>query len=127
LLELQPRDAPHHESDHSEAEECESRPGEIFDMLGEASASSEPCESSFNDPSLRQDDKTLGGVGALDDVELPVSDQSDSVRGRLALVTTVSEDLPDEGKEPTGFDKNRQRSIPVLDAGGLDLTDQDHA
>src|SRR3954447_10372816 len=96
-------------------------------MLGKASASSEPCKSSFNDPSLRQDDKTLGCIRALDDFQFPVSDQGDGGRGRLTLVAAVGKDLPDEWKETPGFGKNRQRPIPVLDAGGLDLTDQDHA
>src|SRR4051794_23751114 len=96
-------------------------------MLGEASASSEPCKSSFNDPSLRQDDKTLGCIRALDDFQFPASDQGDGSRGRLALVAAVGEDLLDECEKSAGFGKNRQRPIPVLDAGGLDLTDQDHA
>jgi len=33
LLELKPRDAAHHKSDHGEAEECESGPGEVLEVL----------------------------------------------------------------------------------------------
>lgn len=79
----------------------------------------------FVDPALRQDDKTFGGVGALDDFQFPGPDPGG---GRcLALVGALGKDLLDEGKEAAHPGQDRERAIAVLDTGGLDLADQQHA
>lgn len=39
----------------------------VLEVLGQPAASPQPCESPFDHPAPRQNLKTLGGVGSLDD------------------------------------------------------------
>src|SRR3974390_3315502 len=41
---------------------------EILPIFGETPATPEPCERSFDDPPLREDDKCLCVIGTLDDL-----------------------------------------------------------
>src|SRR5882757_437420 len=52
----------------SEAEKSERLTIEILPIFGETPAPTEPCERSFDDPPLREDDKSFCVIGTLDDL-----------------------------------------------------------
>ena len=89
-------------------------------VLGQAAASSQPCEGSFDDPSARQDLEALGGIGSLDDLDPPVAGAPQRLPQLRAGVAAVGEDVAQPG--PAGADgfEHGRRAVAVLNRGGMD-------
>jgi hypothetical protein len=62
-----PGKASEHEADHRKMDVGDGETCPVFVVLGEAAAAAEPCEGTFDDPSLRQNLETDRMIGALDD------------------------------------------------------------
>jgi hypothetical protein len=45
-----------------------------FEVFGEASVAVEPGESTFDNPTPRQEDELSGGIAVLGDIDLPAAD-----------------------------------------------------
>ena len=69
------------------------RPGEILEVLREASATAKPAEGSLHYPPLRQDLEPEGVVGSLDDFERDASLVPDGVWRRRAIIAAIGDDL----------------------------------
>ena len=64
-----------------------------FEVLREAPASAEPGEGSFDHPSAGQQLESLGGVGAFDDFEGPLTERIHGVAQFIASIAAVGEDV----------------------------------
>ena len=62
-----PGKASEHEADHRKMDVGDGETCPVFLVLGEAAAATEPCEGTFDDPSLGQNLETDRMIGALDD------------------------------------------------------------
>lgn len=122
-----PCDSAQHEADHGQAQERQRHSGEVLEVLGEASAAAEPPEGAFDDPPFGQHLEALGGIGALDDFQVPGAEFAHRRRRGRALVTAIGEDPHDERKQAADLLEHRQRAVAVLDIGGLDVGRQDQA
>ena len=122
-----PCDPTQHEADHGEAKERQCHRGEVLEVLGEAAAAAQPAEGAFDDPPLGQHHEPLGGIGALDDFQVPRPELANRRCGGGPLVAAVGEHPHDEGKEAPDLLEERQRAIAILDIGGLDVNRQDQA
>ena len=63
-----------HEADGGEFQEGECLGVEAFPVLGQAAASPEPGEGALDDPTLGEDDESLGLIGAFDDLHIDLGD-----------------------------------------------------
>ena len=59
-----------HETNRGEAEKSERVSGEVFEILGQATAAIEPSEGAFDNPTSRQKLKPFSPIGAFDDFDL---------------------------------------------------------
>ena len=59
--------------DVGDHEPCEGAFDRFLEILGEAAAPSQPCESAFNHPTARQLFETFGLVGSLYNLDGPVA------------------------------------------------------
>ena len=64
-----------------------------FKILCQSTAAAEPCESSFDDPSARQNFEALRGVGAFDDFDRPFAHALQRLTQFLPGIAAVSEDM----------------------------------
>jgi hypothetical protein len=78
-----------------------------------------------NDPPLREHREALRLVGALDDLDLPVTERPHRGGGGRALVSAIGEDARDEGEQPPRLLEQRQSAIAVLDVRRVDVSRQD--
>jgi hypothetical protein len=56
-----------HQSDGGKAEESERIVVEVFPVLGQTAAATQPGDSAFDNPSFGQDDEAFGTIGTADD------------------------------------------------------------
>ncbi len=86
----------------------------------------DPAEGSFHDPAFGQNDETME-VGALDDLQFPLTGPRDGVRHPWALIAAIGIDAFDEGEAAAGFAQHGARSVAVLDVGGMNGDAQQEA
>ena len=82
---------------------CDVKPGDrAFDggleILGQTAVAVKPGQSAFNHPASGQQDKTLGGIGSLDDLDCPVADLGESILQLVAGIGAVGKDVAQPGK-----------------------------
>jgi hypothetical protein len=107
-----------HEPDGCEAQESEGLAVEIFPILREPSASSEPSESSLGDPSPWQDDEGSRLIGALDDLDVDLShDFLEGGAKQRALISAIGVELQQERKHAEHRRHDKFAAIAVLDVG----------
>ena len=91
----------------------------VFVVLGEAAAATEPCEGTFDDPSLGQNLETDRMIGALDDFSLPGAKDSHCGGRGFSLIAAVGEDPLDEGEQPPHGLEDEQTTVAILDVGRM--------
>ena len=96
-------------------------------MFGEAPTAAQPTEGAFDDPALGQHHEPLGGIGALDDFQVPGPELANRRCGGGPLVAAIGEHPHDKGKEAADLFEDWQRPIAILNIGGLDVGRQDQA
>jgi hypothetical protein len=64
-----------------------------FEVFGQASASSEPREGAFDNPSPRQELEALDALRSLHDLDLPRTAMSDSFFELLTSVDPIRKDM----------------------------------
>lgn len=122
-----PCDSAQHEADHGESQEGQGYPRKVLEVLGEAAAAPQPSEGALDDPALGQHLEPLGGVGAFDDFQVPRPEFPHRRRRGRSLIAAIGEDPLDERKQATDLLQHWQRTVAVLDVGGLDVGRQDQA
>ena len=112
--------------DGGEAQESERLSVEIFPILRQPSASSEPGERSLDDPSPWQDDEGPRLIGALDDLDVDLS--HDFLEGGAKLRTLISAigvKLQQERKHAEHRGHDKLAAVAILDVGRVhDCVDQ---
>ena len=73
---------------------------EVFPVLCQAAAAVEPCERSFDDPPPWKYHETFGAIGALDDLDLDLSeDFLQPIAKLLSLIAAIGVELEKEWKQ----------------------------
>jgi hypothetical protein len=81
-------------------------------------------ECALDDPSARQDDKALGGVGTLDDFDLPSAKPGERAHQFGTGIAAVSEDVAQPGKAETKGLDHEGSAVSVLNIGGMDQREE---
>ncbi len=74
---------------------------ETLPVLGKSAATVEPCDGSFDDPTLWQYGEGMQ-LAAFDDLNDPVARICSGLRGSRPLISGISEDAHNEGKQCSG-------------------------
>jgi hypothetical protein len=85
--------------------------------LCEAATATEPCESSFDDPSAGQNFEAPGRVGTFDGLYRPFADTLERLPQLIAGVTTIGEDVAQPGTAQADRSKDAGGVIAILNAG----------
>ena len=88
-----------------------------FEVLGEATVSSEPGEGAFDDPSLGLGLEGSDPLGSGDDLDRPPAELGDRLEQLVAPVDPVGEDVPQLGERAAEAAEQRHRAVIVLDIG----------
>lgn len=108
-------------------QEREGGAGAVFEILRQPTAAAEPTERSFNDPPLREHLEAARLIGALDDLDLPVTERPHRGGRSGTLVRAVGGDARDERERPARLFEQRQGAITILDVGRVNVGRQDQA
>src|SRR5216684_3984273 len=92
-----------------------------FEVLCEPSASAEPSEGSFDDPTARQYLEALCRIGAFDDLECPTSEFGQRAAQLVAGVSAVGKDMAQPWVEALDRSQQPDRAIPILNVGRMHL------
>ena len=105
----------------------DSEAGSVFIVLREATASADPREGAFNDPTLGQDLEAHRLIGSLDDLDLPRTQCSDGSSCGRSLIAAIGEDTFDEREQAAHGLKHQQAAVAILDAGRMNHNFQQEA
>jgi hypothetical protein len=93
-----------------------------LEVLGETATAAQPGKGAFDNPSARQKHKgVLGGVGALDDLEGPLTECGHGAAQLVAGITAIGENVAQSGIERSDQGQDIDGAVAVLDIGGMDL------
>src|SRR5258708_1264495 len=92
---------------------------EIFPILGEPATTVEPCDRSFDDPSLGQHDEGVQLV-ALDDLDDPVAAFGGNFCCVRSLIACVCKDAQNEREQGSCvLIEHESRAVAILDIGRM--------
>ena len=101
-------------------QECQSLAIEVLPILGESSTAIEPSNRALDDPTLRQHDKSLNLIGALDDFGLELGQDFCECSAKVRpLIGGVGEEHFQEGLRPEQRCEQHDAAVAVLDVGGM--------
>jgi len=96
-----------------------------FEILCEPATATEPCESTFDDPSAGQNFEALRRVGTFDDFYCPFADTLQSLAQFISGITTIGEDVAQPGIARADRSKDAWSAVAILNAGFMhDESDQ---
>lgn len=91
----------------------------VFPILGEAAASVEPGDGTFDDPALRFDDKSFDLISTFDDLDHhAVHDVGCAIAEDRPCICTVSEQLAQERELSEQSGQQEDPAVAVLNIGG---------
>jgi hypothetical protein len=88
-----------------------------FEILSQPATSTEPCESTFDDPSAWQNFEALRRVGTFDDFNRPFADTLQSLPQFISSIATIGKDMSQPGIARTDRSKDARCAIAVLNVG----------
>jgi len=92
---------------------------EIFPVLGQTAAATEPTDGTLNDPSFGQDDETLGPIGTADDLsDQARHDARQSVTEHRPGIGAVGEQSREEGELSEHRGQDHYPAVAILNIGG---------
>ena len=96
-----------------------------FEILCQSATATEPCESTFDNPSAWQNFEALRRVRTLDDFYRPFADALQSLAQFISSIATIGKDMAQPGIARTDRSKNAGGAIAILNAGFVnDESDQ---
>ena len=90
-------------------------------ILCQTTATTEPCEGAFHDPSAWQNLEALGGVGALDDLQRPASEAHEGAPQLRSGIAAVREHVAQFRSLAAEPGKDPERTVTILNVGGMNL------
>src|SRR5260370_33287111 len=93
--------ASEHNADHSEPDEGGDGARVSLEIACQAAIAADPCQGSFDDPALGQDDEFVQFV-ALDDLDQPLAGAGSGSRDAWALGAGIRGDALGEGEKAAG-------------------------
>jgi hypothetical protein len=109
-----------HEADGREFQEREGVAVEIFPISGETTATVEPGDRAFDDPTLGQLDESFGVIGSSDDFGFEMRQGfGERVRKNRALIGAVGKQLLEEWELTEQRGHQQDAAIAILDSGGM--------
>jgi len=121
-----PGQASEHETDHGEAHEGGDGAGIALEVAREATVAADPGEGALNDPALGEDFEVME-IGALDDLQLPVSGGCQRGLCLRSLIAAIAIDQLDEGEQSARTPQYGDHTIAILYVGGMDDDAQQEA
>src|SRR5436190_10413071 len=91
---------------------------ERLEVFGQPAAAPQPAERAFDNPTLLEHHKALGGLRALHDFKLGPRRSAHGLGGLPALVRTIRNHPFQKRKEPSHLPQDTQTAIAVLDVAG---------
>ena len=88
-----------------------------LEILRQSTAAAEPCESSFDDPSARQNFEALRRVGAFDDFDRPFAHAFQRLAQFLPGIAAIGEDMAQPWIERADRGEHARGAIAILNAG----------
>ena len=88
-----------------------------FEIFRQSTAAAEPCESSFDHPSARQNFEPLRGVGASDYFERPFTNTFQRLAQFLAGIAAIGEDMAQPWIERADRSEHARGTIAILNVG----------
>jgi hypothetical protein len=101
--------------------------GGAFEVSGEAAASAEPSKGAFDDPAPRQKLKAFDPERSLDDFDGPRPATGKGVNKLFAAINPVGKDMPKLGKAVSQALQQRDRTMDILNVGGMNLNGKQQA
>jgi hypothetical protein len=86
-------DAACEELDRGDEQPCGCRGDGLLEVLGEATVAVQPSEDSLDNPTAREDDTPLCGIGAFDDLDGPFADPAQRVPELVSSIAAIGEDM----------------------------------
>ena len=109
-----------HKPDRGETQECEGAAIEIFPILGQAPASSKPCEGALDDPSFWQDNEALRVIGSLDDFDIHLRHYfRHGAAKQWALIAAIGVELQQEWIQAEQRRHDEFATVAILNVGGV--------
>lgn len=102
-----------------DVEPCDGAFDAGFEVLGEASAASEPGESPLDDPASGDDDEALGGIAPPDDLDRPIAFAGERISQLVAGITCVGEEVAQPRIEGADGGEHAGRAVAILDVGRM--------
>jgi len=110
-----------HQADRGKTKKSASFPVQVLPVLGQATAAIEPANCPFNDPTFRQNDEALGGIGTLDDLQLdPPQDPLQRVLELWSLIAGIGVERAQEREQAEQGRQQQHAAVTVLDVGRMD-------
>ena len=120
--------APEHDADHGEADEGCNGLGIALEIPCETTATADPGDCSFDDPSLRYDLEADCSVWPLDDVDHPGAGSCSGGSRFRPLVAAVGKDPFDEREQAArAFIEYQRDAVAILDVAGMNGDAQQQA
>ena len=91
----------------------------IFPVLGQPSASPEPCKGELDDPSAWDDLEALCRIGAFDDLDGPFADAVECPAQFWPGIASIGEDMPQPRAGFADRGENLRCTVAVLNIGGM--------
>jgi hypothetical protein len=88
-----------------------------FEILCQPATATEPCESTFDDPSAGQDFEALRHVGTFDDFYRPFANALQSLAQFISGIATIGEDVAQPGIARADRSKDAWSAVAILNAG----------
>jgi hypothetical protein len=109
-----------HEADRGETQECQGIAGEVFKVLGQSPASVDQAKVRSTTQRRGRTSKPFGVIRVLDDFDLEVRKRfgQSLLKGR-PLISTIGEELFQEGKHPEQGRENKHACVAVLNIGRM--------
>src|SRR5579872_142643 len=95
--------------------------GGAFEVSGQTTASSKPGKGAFDDPASRQKLEAFDPSRALNDLDGPRPAMGERVDELFSAINAVCEDMSKLGKAIAHPLQQRDRTMDVLDVGGMDV------
>ncbi len=109
-----------HEADRGEAQENQRAEVQVFPILGQPAATIEPGDCSFDDPSYRQQHKSLRVIRTFDDFNFNMRERFRQRAGELRpLISGVGDEFLQERKHAEQSRHHENAAVAILDVGGV--------